>query len=423
MFNMKIEHLDSWNPWWSTKEVPAILKGIPRPINPMIYRALQEREIVVLTGVRRSGKSTLMYQMIASLLEKYKPSQIFYVNLDDESLKGETLESLYTFYRGQKNPNEFSFVFLDEIQNMDNWEKFIKKYYDLKEKVKFIVSGSSAALLKGEYASLLTGRNLTFTIFPLSFKEYLDFSHINYNGLTATVKAQVLYELNRYLEYGGFPEIYFKEKELKIILLKQYFEDIIYKDIVKRYNVNAKKITELAVYLLTNSGNSFTMRKIRNFTGLSFDSIKDYISYIEEAHIAVIVDYLSYSLKERSQLPKKSYSLDNGLRNSVCFRFSSDMGKLAENCVCINLLRREKEIYYWKGKGEVDFVVKEKDNSLIAVNVSYSDEIHARELQSLAEFRQIFKKVKECIVITRDYEDNKEGVLFIPLWKWLLSET
>jgi predicted AAA+ superfamily ATPase len=419
---MNIEHLNSWNPWWSTKEVPAILKGILRPMHSIIHKSLHEKEIIVLTGVRRSGKSTLMYQMIASLLEKYNPSQLLYINLDDEALKGETLESIYACYRGEKNPREFSFVFLDEIQNIDNWEKFVKKYYDLKEKVKFIVSGSSAGLLKGDYASLLTGRNLTFTIFPLSFKEYIGFSHVNYTEQSATVKAQIMYHLNTYLEYGGFPEVYFKEEELKILLLKQYFDDVIYKDIVKRYNVNAKKITELAVYLLTNSGNFFSMRKIRSLTGLSFDSIKDYISYLEEAHIAIVVDSLSYSLKERSQLPKKSYSLDSGLRNSVCFRFSGDRGRLAENCVCIELLRRGKEIYYWKGKGEVDFVVKEKDNSLVALNVSYADEMQSRELRSLAEFRQTFKKVKKCIIITRDFEDNKEGILFIPLWKWLLSE-
>ena len=419
---MKLEHLQNWNPWWSSKEVPPALKGLQRTINPLIFKALPEREIIALTGIRRSGKTTIMYQMIASLLEKHNPSQILYVNLDDEVLKKESLESIYTFYRQQKNPDEFAYVFFDEIQNVEGWEKFLKKYYDLHEKVKFVVSGSSANLLKGEYAALLTGRNLTFSIFPLSFREFLEFKGVNYLEITTAMKAKILHELGRYFEFGGFPEVYFKDEELKMILLKQYFDDILYKDIVKRYNVNAKKITDLAVYLLTNIGNSFTIRKIRNFTGLSIDSIRDYLSYLEDAYLIISIDHFSYSLKEKSRLPKKSYALDCGLRNTVGFRFSNDLGRLAENCVCAELKKRSKEVYYWKNRGEVDFIVKEKDNSLLAINVSYSDEVDKRELRSLLEFKKSFKKTKELLVLTRDYEAQKEGITFIPLWKWLLGK-
>ena len=286
---MDIENLNNWNLWWNTGIVPDALNGIARTIDVTIFGTLKIREIIVLTGIRRAGKTTIMYQMIGFLLKDVKPEQILYVNLDDEALKKESLEKIYNLYRQSKNPQDKAYIFLDEIQNIQDWQYFLKKHYDLRDNVKFIISGSSAKLLKGEYATLLTGRNLTFNIYPLSFKEYLQFAKVDYTQITTTIKNNILHHLNNYLEYGGFPEVFFKESELKRLLLKQYFDDIIYKDIISRHNVTAAKITELAVYLLTNMSNAFSYRSIRNFTKLSIDSINDYIAYLEEAYIVVII--------------------------------------------------------------------------------------------------------------------------------------
>ncbi|VVB81991.1 Uncharacterised protein [uncultured archaeon] len=284
-----------------------------------------------------------------------------------------------------------------------------------------MISGSSASLLKQEYSSLLTGRNLTFKIFPLSFKEYLDFLKIDYPSINTLVKNKIIHALRDFFETGGFPEVFFKEKEIKHLLLKEYFDDIIYKDIVSRHNVNAKKISDLAVYLLANISNPFTIRKIRNFTGLSIDSIKDYISYLEEAFLIETINYFSYSIKESMQRPKKSYALDSGIRNIASFAFSKDEGRLAENLAFIELRRQEKEVYYWKGQGEVDFVIKNKDNLLTAINVSYTDKIDEREIKSLLEFKKEFNKTKELILLTKDTEKQEQGIKYIPLWKWLLE--
>ena len=293
----------------------------------------------------------------------------------------------------------------------------------MQDNVKFIVSGSSASLLKKEYSTLLTGRNLTFKIFPLSFKEYLDFSKISYKSINTVIKNKILHELNQFFETGGFPEVFFKEKELKHVLLKGYFDDIIYKDIVSRHNINAEKINDLTVYLLTNISNLFTIRKIRNFTGLSIDSIKDYISYLEDAFLIETLNYFSYSVKESIQMPKKSYTLDCGLRNIAGFKFSRDEGRLAENLVFVELKRRDKELYYWKNKGEIDFVIKNRDQTLTAINVCYSDEIEEREIKSLLEFKKEFKsKAKELVLLTKDIEKKEQGIRFIPLWKYLLKE-
>jgi len=397
------------------------LKGVKRKVNPLMFGFLKEREVIALTGIRRGGKTTIMYQMIDFLLKDIESYQILYVNLDDEALKKESLEDIYSTYRQNKNPDKKAYMFLDEIHSIKGWERFLKKHYDMKDKVKFIISGSSSSLLRKEYSTLLTGRNVTFKIFPLSFKEYLDFSEINYDSINTAKKNKILYTLKTFLEMGGFPEVFFKEKALKYILLKGYFDDIIYKDIISRYNINTKKINDLALYLLTNISNLFTIRKIRNFTGLSIDSIKDYICYLEDAFLIKTLSYFSYSTKKSIQMPQKNYTLDCGLRNIAGFKFSKDEGRLAENTIFIDLMRRDKDIYYWKCKNEVDFVIKNTDQNLIAINVSYTDDINEREIRGLLEFKKEFKKTKELILITKDLDKKEKGIKFIPLWKWLLK--
>jgi len=164
------------------------------------------------------------------------------------------------------------------------------------------------------------------------------------------------------------------------------------------------------------------VRNLRNSLNLSYDTIKSYLSYFAEAFVFFTIDHFSYSFKRQKTLPSKIYCIDNGLRNSVSFKFSKDGGKLAENLVFLELKRNRKTPYYWQGKNEVDFVVKERDNSLTAINVTYGDEINKREIAGLHEFKQKFKKAKCLLVITRDIEKREKGVRFVPLWKWLLHK-
>ena len=206
-------------------------------------------------------------------------------------------------------------------------------------------------------------------------------------------------------------------------VLKQYFDDILYKDIVDRYNLNSQKTSDLALFLITNFTSPISLRNVRNSLGVSYDLIKDYLSYFKEAFIFFTLEHFSYSLKEQKTLASKIYCIDNGLRNAVSFKFSKDEGRLVENLVFLELKRKGNEIYYWKNskQEEVDFIVKNKDNSLDAINVSYSDDINERELKSLLKFKESFKKTKELIVITKDIEKKQQDINFIPLWKWLLE--
>ena len=151
------------------------------------------------------------------------------------------------------------------------------------------------------------------------------------------------------------------------------------------------------------------------------NTIIRYLSYLQESFLLFQVPLFSYSLKKQQANPKKIYCIDNGMRNAVSFKFSKDEGRLAENLVFIELKRRGRDPYYWKGEGEVDFVIKEKDNSLTAINVSYTNEIEERELMGLKDFKKIFKKNKKMILLTKDVEKEEDGIIYIPLWKWLLS--
>ncbi|MFH1696795.1 MAG: ATP-binding protein [Candidatus Diapherotrites archaeon] len=425
---MDIAKLAEWNPWWETKEVPKELIAVPRPHYGQLLESVEIREVTIITGVRRSGKSTLMYQMIGGLLKgSVRPEQVLFVNLEDNKLAEDSLQDIYESYRKDINPEAKAFVFLDEIHRREGWEAWIRKKYDLKTGDKFVISGSCSYLLKKEYSTLLTGRNLTFEVMPLGFGEFLLFGGISPDKkllkkgvLLEKTKIQAMKKLDEYLALGGFPEIFFRQKNFKTKILEQYFDDILYKDIIDRYSLNSRKAKDLALYLMVNFTGLISLRNLRNSLKLSYDTTKDYIAYYSEAFLFFTVDHFSYSFREQKTLASKIYCIDNGLRNAASFKFSRDAGKLAENCVLVHLKRLGKQPYYWKNRDEVDFIIKNADNSLEAVNVSYSDEINEREIKGLLEFGKEFKKTKKLTLITKGTEKKEGGIEFIPLWKWLL---
>ena len=425
---MEIEKLNEWNSWWENVSYIEKLKGIDRPDYKTLIDSIKIKEVTIITGVRRSGKSTLMYQMISNLLKDgVDPKHILFVNLEDRKLTKDNLEDIYNIYREKLNQKNKAYIFLDEIHRKEGWESWIRKKYDLKTNDKFIISGSCSYLLKKEYSTLLTGRNLTFEIFPLSFKEFIIFKNLDIKEsnlqkgiLLLETKRSILINLEEYMHFGGFPEELPKDKDFKLKILEQYFDDILYKDIADRYELNIQKIKDIALYFMTNFTSLYSLRNIRNSLNLSYDTIKDYINYCREAFIFFVIDHFSYSYKEQKTTPSKIYCIDNGLRNAVSFRFSKDEGKLAENIVCIELKRRNKNIYYWKDKTEVDFITKNKDNSLTAINITFTDDIEKREIKALNEFKKQHSKTKELILITKDLEKIEGEIKFIPLWKWLL---
>ncbi len=429
---MEIQNLAEGNPWWTTREVPEKLKGKLRLNYTLLVKSIDVEEVTIIVGVRRSGKSTFMYQMIEHLIKKGVPSeQILLVNLEDMRFTKESLEDIYQTYRSKLNPDKKAYIFFDEIHKKEKWESWIRRHYDLKTDCKFVVSGSCSYLLKKEYAALLTGRNLTFEVYPLSFKEFLGFKGIDIDFAKASKgillekdRYLIINALSEYLQQGGFPKVFFQEKDFKTKLLEQYFDDILFKDIIDRHNLNSKKTKDFAIYLMTNITGLISLRNVRNSLGLSYDAIKDYLSCFVEAFLFFTLDHFSYSMKEQKSRASKIYCIDNGLRDAVSFKFSQDEGKIAENLVFLELKRIGSDIYYWKSKKEieVDFIVKNLDNSLSAINVTYTDEIPNREINSLKEFKTTFKKTKKLMVLTKNTEKEEKGIKFIPLWKFLLKE-
>lgn len=426
---MDVAKLIEWNPWWENIAAVDVLAGMHRKRYSELVESVGIREVTILTGVRRSGKSTLMYQMIGNLLNKgLSPKQILFVNLEDKKLAEDSLDDIYGSYRQNLNLDKKAYVFLDEVHRKEGWESWIRKKYDLKTDDKFVISSSSSYLLKKEYSALLTGRNLTFEVFPLSFEEFLSFKNVEVEKKNLKVgmlldktRHVILKSFDEYLTLGGFPEVLFKPEQFKLRLLEQYFDDILYKDIVDRYSLNSQKAKELALYFMTNFTGLFSLRSVRNSLKFSYDAIKDYLSYCKEAFLFFTLDHFSYSFKEQKTLPSKVYCIDNGLRNAVSFKFSKDEGKLAENLVLVELKRAAADVYYWRNKQEIDFVIKNNDQSLTAINVSCGDEISEREIKGLSEFKESFKpKVKELILLTKDVERTDHEVRLIPLWKWLL---
>jgi predicted AAA+ superfamily ATPase len=393
----------------------------------------ETQKVISLIGPRRAGKTFYFYQLINNLIEdSINPSQILYINFEDDRILplnvkelNTILEAYYELY--PENTSETLYLFFDEIQNIDNWELFIRQVHD-KKNARIYITGSSSKLLSKEIATSLRGRTLSYYLFPLSFEEFLRFRQVTLNKdfeyTDARFKVKKLF--SEYLVGGGFPEVVLEAEELRQDILRNYFEMFIYRDLVERFSIrNTSLLKSLVKFLITNIGTTFSVnsfyRTIKKDMPVGKDTLMEYLSYLEDINLVYLVPIFSYSLKKQQVNPRKVYCIDNGLRNAVSFMFSKDEGRLAENLVFLELKRRSKEPYYWKNKGEVDFVIKDRDSSLTAINVSYTDEIDERETKALLEFADEFSpKVKELILLTKDLEKTEGRIKIIPLWKWLM---
>ena len=397
-----------------------------------------------IMGVRRCGKTYYMYQLISELLEQGVPrSNILYLNLDDDRLQplnGDELQLLIETFREIQEifEEDCLYFFLDEIQNFPSWERWVKGIYDRTKNIKLIISGSNASLLSQEISTLLTGRHLSTKMFPFSFVEFLDYYSVTFDLKTLRYSEDrivVKRRFNEFLEKGGFPETISCKSIQQREILQSYFDDIIYRDIISRYNIrNPLIFKNLALFCISNIAKMYTYNSLRrlfaSYSSLSTDAIINYISYLEDAFLLFSVRHYDESLKQQMSKPRKLYCIDTGMINAVSFKLSSDTGRLYENIVFIQLLRSGKEIYYWQDqKGiEVDFVTKEglKPIRLIQVCSNLSDpETKNREVKGLLAGMRHFK-MKEGTIITSDVFDDEivdgKRIRYVPLWYWLLEE-
>ncbi|MCD6523029.1 MAG: ATP-binding protein, partial [Candidatus Diapherotrites archaeon] len=332
---MVLKTLTEWNSWWKTGKVDRELMGEPRKKTAELANYLKFREIKILIGVRRSGKSTLFYQFIDQLLRrKVHPKQILLVNFEDDVLSKKTLREIFDVYQSNVNPDTKPYLFLDEVHRCPEWALFLRKIYDLRQVEQVFITDSSSKFIRSEYAQTITGRNIKLVEFPLSFKEYLKWKNIEFDAKLATRQEinKVRKELKTYLEWGGFPEVFFKRLPInKKALLIEYLSDIIHKDLVERHNLNYSKIKKLTDFLVSNSGAFFSPRKYSRLYGLSLESIDTYLKYLEEVFLFHVVPKFDYSLRKQQIAPKKIYVCDTGFLNNVGFRFSENRGLVYEN--------------------------------------------------------------------------------------------
>ena len=412
---------------------------IKREIQDEISKYIPQREILIITGIRRSGKSSLMKLLCDDLIKNQNVSEnnILYLNFEDERFVPFTVqdfEPLYETFIELENPQGRIYLFLDEIQNISGWEKWLNRLYEF-EDVKIFVTGSNASLLSSEISTALTGRNRQIVTWPFSLREFLELKAVSIDA-KSIYKRQEKVEIKRlfreYLELGGFPEI------LKIgdaTLLEQYYRDIIYRDVITRYGIkNVKEIKELTLFLAANPGTVQSYKNIQKIIGVkSQNTVKNYLEALNDVYLFFSMDLFDYSLKRQIYNPSKMYCIDVALSNSISFQFSRNIGHIYENIVYLELLRRKKELYYWKSKKgrEVDFVIKKGLHIIEAIQVCFSLEVagtRQREIEALGEVRDELK-VERLTVITDDEEStvhvasqHGEGEINIkPLWKWLLQ--
>ncbi len=383
-------------------------------------RFLKHPNILAILGVRRCGKSILSFILARKVGKKFG-----YVNFDDERLirvKTEDLDKiLQCFY--ELYGEDVDLVILDEIQNVYGWELFANR---LRRTKKVILTESNSKLLSGELATHLTGRHIDIILYPFSFKEVLEFIPNIYSTKDIT---KVRKKLKEYVQSSGFPEV----RTFGPNVVVKIYEDIINKDCIRRYKIkNEESFRELASYLVSNFSNEFTYSKLLNICKIKdVHTVKNYVNYLKEAYLIIVLDRYSPKLKQQILAPKKVYNVDHGLCNFVSFRISKDIGKIFENIVCVELMREktinyDMEIYYWKDyqQNEVDFVVRRKTKVDKLIQVCYDvEEKKEKEVRSLIKASKELK-CNDLLVITNDYETeekiNEKKIKFVPLWKWLL---
>ena len=429
--NQLFEILLDWNYW--NREFP---ETTPRKnYEDKITKLSQTDEVVVVKGVRRCGKSTLlineMKRLVASGVEK---EQLLFVNFEDVRLIGhlgvELLGLIKDTYMEFVNPQGKPYIFLDEVQNIEHWEKWVNTEYELK-KSHLYVTGSNSSMLSSEIGTALSGRYVSVDIYPLSFKEFLLFKDIEVNSKMELISQKHLLnrEFRAFINEGGFPKSieYADDKAKQKELIESYFNSILLKDIVARFKLkNFKTLEDLSAFLLSNTATYHTINKLKNSFAISYDMTRDYIEYLEKAYMILTINKFDYSLKKQQANARKYYSIDLGLSNLLRVPNVKTKGQDLESVVLLELLSRGYKVYYYKTKGdlECDFVLEKNREivELIQVTMSLSNEKTRK--RELAPFAKVIDELNlKDVKITVLCEDNSEeldgGVEVINVLEWL----
>ncbi len=436
-----IEILKDWNFWGNNKL--SVGSERKRYVEKILKLLSGKNNIISEVGVRRCGKSFIARQVLARMIKGgVQKNNTLIIDLNDERYLQRDYKlflEIYETYKKNLKPKGQKVIVIDEPQEIKGWERFVRGLSE-REDAKFIVTGSSSKLLSSEFSTLLSGRQITVTITPLSFKEFLGIEKIKSGTLLEIDKnsAAIKEAFDRYLKFGGFPAVVMSTD--KNAVLSSYFDTILVKDIAERYGLrDASKLKFLSKFYLTNIASQISYNSISKSTalegrkGLPVKTIERYSNYLESSYLLFFVKRFSFSFKEQENSPRKVYAIDNGFVTAMSFNFMEIKGRLLENLVAVELLRRSHEtgnmeIYYWKSKTskkEVDFVVK-YDKKVLPIQITYeiNKDSERREIDGLLEAMKNLH-VKKGMILTYDQDKlEKTGdieIEFIPVWKWILN--
>lgn len=407
----------------------ALLKEtyIPRYQTAKLEKTMNNSLIKVILGPRRAGKSFFATRT-------FKPSEAAYVNFDDEQLLkvenyDEVIKSALEVYGQTKC------LLLDEIQNVPDWELLVNRLH--RNGYNVLVTGSNSKLLSKELATHLTGRHLPLELFPFCFKEFLHYKNFTTDTkeiMTTEKKAELLGYVHTFMKNGGFPELVIHELKPETYLTP-FIESLLFKDVIKRYKLRkSDHIYNLETYLINNVAKEFTYERLANNLGItSWATVVKYMTYLEEAYLLVILSRYSHKTAQRLKSPKKAYMIDNGLITSAAVQLSKDNGKLMENLVFTELLKKgfrpNLELFYYKTRNdkEIDFVIRQSTRVKELIQVCYDAadlDVSEREIKALLEAKEELHAEKLTILTwdeKKQLERNGNAINFAPLWKWLTA--
>ena len=427
-----------YNPWWTRKIPDYLFKEYKRETYHRIKKYLDLNRIIILKGPRRVGKTTLLYQLVNELLKENKAEEILYVPFDDPKLTD--FENIIEFYETKILKTELgdrkTYILLDEVQYLENWQYHLKKYYDRNYPTKFIATGSSATLIKKGSESLM-GRTIEEVMLPFSFKEYAEYrlkkkitlkkgerNHVKLKEIEREAKTL----LEDYMLKGGFPDIF--ETEEALVWQKMIRDDItdkvIYKDITTLYDIKKPETLEkLFLHLVGINGQILNINNISNSIGLSREYVNRYLTYLKNTYLILCVRKYTKSIEKTLRSNEKIYVIDPAIINSQLNRTRVDeasAGHLIESIIARHLTGRE--YYYFRNRHEVDFIVKNQGDAL-PIEVKYKNRINKKDLKGLTTFMEKFKANKG-IVVTKDLHEARKvdgrEIQFTPAWLFLLTE-
>ncbi len=386
--------------------------------------------IKVILGPRRAGKSVFALMLL-------KDQSFAYFNFDDESLPGEEqidLDELMTELKLAYG--ETKYILFDEIQNLPKWELFVNRLH--RAGYNLVLTGSNASLLSKELATHLTGRHIPIEILPFNFMEVLKAKHYEVSAeklLVPDEKAKLLGHMEQYMTNGGYPEVVTKGVDPRGYL-DVLFDAVLFKDVVKRHKVRfSEQIDNLGSYLINNVSSQYGAKKLSNVLGFKSQvTLENYLGYLTEAYLIFSLKRHSTKAGMRLRSPKKTYVVDNGFVTAKAVQHSPNSGKLMENLVFIELVKKgnqpNRELFYYKTRNdrEIDFVLKKGYEVVELIQVCYdlaNPDVEEREVKALIEASKELNVTKLTVLTWNEKREvGKDGmtIQFIPLWDWLTKE-